>query len=71
MQIPLDYCIVESELAGRQIDFVCCDMWHAYLNGLGNHISRAEVVFDHFHIMSQMNKVIEKVLWMKQKENKG
>lgn len=54
-----------------QIDLVCCDMWDPYLNGLRNHLSQAQVVFDHFHIMHQLNKAIEKVRWLEQKENKA
>jgi transposase len=54
-----------------RIDLVCCDMWDPYLNGLGNHIPQARVVFDRYHIMSQMNKAIEKVRWAEQKENKA
>jgi len=53
-----------------QVDLVCCDMWDPYLNGLGNHIPHAQVVFDRFHIMSQMNKALEKVRWMEQKGNR-
>jgi transposase len=55
----------------RQIDLVCCDMWDPYLNGLKNHLSQAEVVFDRFHIMHQLNKAIEKVRWLEQKENQA
>jgi len=54
-----------------QIDVGCCDMWDPYLNGLGYHIPQAQVVFDRFHIMSQINKAIEKVCWMEQKENQA
>lgn len=53
-----------------QIALVCCDMWDPYLNGLANHIPHAQVVFDRFHIMNQMNKAIEKVRWMEQKTDK-
>jgi transposase len=52
-----------------QIDLICCDMWDAYLNGIRNHIPKADVVFDRFHIMKQMNKAIEKVRWAEQKTN--
>jgi transposase len=54
----------------EQIDLICCDMWDAYLNGIRNHIPKAGVVFDRFHIMKQMNKAIEKVRWAEQKTNK-
>ena len=54
-----------------QIDLVCCDMWDPYLHGLRNHLSQTQVVFDRFHIMSMMNKAIEKVRWMEQKDNRA
>ena len=54
----------------EQIDLICCDMWDAYLNGIRNHIPKADIVFDRFHIMKQMNKAIEKVRWAEQKTNK-
>jgi transposase len=65
-----------EDLRGRgtdpgQIDLVCCDMWDPYLHGLRNHLSQSRVVFDHFHIMHQLNKAIEKVRWLEQKENKA
>lgn len=65
-----------EDLRGRgidpgQIDLVCCDMWDPYLHGLRNHVSQARVVFDRFHIMHQLNKAIEKVRWLEQKENKA
>ena len=65
-----------EDLRGRgtdpgQIDLVCCDMWDPYLHGLRNHLFQVQVVFDHFHIMHQLNKAIEKVRWLEQKENKA
>ena len=65
-----------EDLRGRgtdpgQIHLVCCDMWDPYLHGLRNHLSRAQVVFDRFHVMHQLNKAIEKVRWLEQKENKA
>jgi transposase len=65
-----------EDLRGRgtdpgQIDLVCCDMWDPYLHGLRNYLSQARVVFDHFHIVHQLNKAIEKVRWLEQKENKA
>jgi len=65
-----------EDLRGRgadpaQIDLVCCDMWDPYLHGLRNHVCQAQVVFDRFHIMHQLNKAIEKVRWLEQRENKA
>lgn len=54
----------------RNIDLICCDMWDPYLNGIGKYMLHANVVFDRFHIMKQINKAIEKVRWAEQKTNK-
>jgi len=43
------------------IDLVCCDMWDPYLNGLATHLPKANIIFDRFHIMKQMNEAVEEV----------
>lgn len=52
------------------IDLVCCDMWDPYLNGLNTHIPGADIVFDRFHIMKQMNNALEKVRRLEQVKNR-
>lgn len=54
-----------------QIEIVCCDMWDPYLSGIGESLKRAQVVFDRFHVMNQLNKAIERVRWEEQRENKA
>ena len=41
--------------------FVCTDMWKPYLNVVAEMASQAINILDRFHIMSHMNKAIDKV----------
>lgn len=59
----------KREVDPEQIEVVCCDMWDPYLNGLGNHIPHARVVFDRFHVMGQINQAIERVRREEQRAN--
>lgn len=52
-----------------QIQVVCCDMWDPYLNGIGKFLKNARVVFDRFHVMSQINQALEIVRRREQREN--
>ena len=54
-----------------RIDVVCCDMWDPYLNGIGKFLTKARIVFDRFHVMSQLNKAIERVRWEEQRDHVG
>jgi hypothetical protein len=44
-----------------KLRFVCTDMWKSYLQVVGQKAAKALNVLDRFHIMSHMNKVIDKV----------
>lgn len=54
-----------------QIDVVCCDMWDPYLNGIGTFLKKALVVFDRFHVMTQLNKALEMVRREEQRDNEA
>lgn len=43
------------------IQFVCSDMWRAYLSVLKKHLGHAVHVLDRFHIMKKMNEALDKV----------
>lgn len=43
------------------IEFVCSDMWQAYLNVIKKKASHALHVLDRFHIVANMNKVLDQV----------
>lgn len=55
----------------ESIDLICCDMWDPYLNGINKNLSKADVIFDRFHIMKQMNEALEKVRRAEQQHNKN
>lgn len=44
-----------------QLEFVCSDMWKAYLRVIARKASQAIHVLDRFHIMAHMNKAIDEV----------
>jgi len=45
----------------KQLEFVCSDMWKAYLRVIAKKASQAIHVLDRFHIMAHMNKAIDEV----------
>jgi len=44
-----------------QLQFICSDMWKPYLSIIAKMAGNALNILDRFHIMSQMNKAIDKV----------
>jgi transposase len=44
-----------------QLEFVCSDMWKAYLKVIAKKAPQAVHVLDRFHIMQRMNKAIDEV----------
>jgi transposase len=44
-----------------QLQFICSDMWKPYLQIIAKMAGNALNILDRFHIMSQMNKAIDKV----------
>ena len=44
-----------------QLQFICSDMWKAYLKVIAKKASQAIHVLDRFHIMQKMNKAIDEV----------
>lgn len=45
----------------RTLEFICSDMWHVYLDVIKKKAGHALHVLDRFHIVANMNKVIDKV----------
>lgn len=45
----------------KQLEFVCSDMWKAYLKVIAKKASQAIHVLDRFHIVAHMNKAIDEV----------
>ena len=50
------------------LEFVCSDMWKAYLKVIAKKANNAINVLDRFHIMAHMNKAIDKVRAAENKE---
>ncbi len=50
-----------GERRSAKLQFVCSDMWQAYLKVIAKKASQAVHVLDRFHIMQRMNKAIDKV----------
>lgn len=44
-----------------QLEYVCSDMWRAYLNVIAARAGQAINILDRFHIVSHLNKAIDKV----------
>jgi transposase len=45
----------------KRLEFICSDMWKAYLKVIAKKAGQAIHVLDRFHIMSHMNKAIDEV----------
>ena len=44
-----------------QLEYVCSDMWKAYLNVIAERASQAIHILDRFHIVAHLNKAIDQV----------
>ena len=45
----------------EQIQDVCCDLSPAYIKGIREHLPKAEITFDRFHLMKLMNEALDAV----------
>jgi transposase len=53
------------------VDRVCMDMSPAYEKGEGEHLPNAEVTFDKFHLMKNLNEAVDEVRRSEQKQREG
>ena len=53
-----------------QVQYVCSDMWKAYLNVIGKQLSQAVHVLDRFHIMQLFGKSLDAIRAEEQKQLK-
>jgi transposase len=44
-----------------RLQFVCSDMWHAYLKVIAKKVPQAIHILDRFHVMQKMSRAIDKV----------
>lgn len=58
--------IREGNLA--KIKTATMDMWRAYILGVSTHLSKANIIFDRFHLASNLNKKIDAIRKAEQKE---
>lgn len=54
-----------------ELKYVCSDMWQAYIKVLKDRASQALHILDRFHIMSMLNKAIDKVRAEEQRQLKA
>lgn len=54
------FTLIGEELA-RQIEFVCSDMWQAYLTVIRQRCGQAIHILDRFHIVAKMNTALDQV----------
>jgi len=45
----------------RTIRVVCMDMWAAYAKAVAEHLPRAQVLFDRFHVVQHLNRAVDEV----------
>jgi transposase len=45
----------------QSIKAVCCDMWAPYLKSIREHLPKATIVFDRFHIVQHLNRALDEV----------
>jgi transposase len=45
----------------EQIQDICCDLSPAYIKGIREHLPKAEITFDRFHLMKLMNDALDAV----------
>lgn len=50
-----------GKAASGRVQFVCSDMWQAYLSVIAAEAKRAAHILDRFHIMKLMNKAIDEI----------
>lgn len=50
-----------GETRSARLEYICSDMWKAYLNVIAARASQAIHILDRFHIVSHLNKAIDQV----------
>lgn len=60
-KVLMDFFAFWGETRTLALRFICSDMWRAYLHVIAKKAHHAMHVLDRFHIVSNLNKVIDKV----------
>jgi transposase len=45
----------------EQVTEVCSDMSPAFISGIGDHLPKAEITFDRYHVIAELNKAVDEV----------
>lgn len=56
----VDY-LKEKQVAPDSIKQVCIDMSPAYISGCGKYLPKADITFDKFHVMKEINKAMDEL----------
>jgi len=68
----LEHALLDMEIRGgdrKKVKTVTLDMSKSYISGVCEQMSQAEMIFDRFHIIKQLNKHIDQIRRKEQKEN--
>jgi len=60
--------LISKGVALEQIEGFCIDMWPAYIQGLNEDFSQAEITFDRYHVISKVNRAVDLVRRQEVKE---
>ena len=56
-----EFCDFMGEQRCKAIEFVCSDMWRAYITVIADRFNNAVHVLDRFHIVGHLNKAVDNV----------
>tara|TARA_B110000008_G_C16912925_1_gene541464 strand:- start:194 stop:1411 length:1218 start_codon:yes stop_codon:yes gene_type:complete len=59
----------EKKIVSGSIKQICIDMSPAYISGCGKHLSNADITFDKFHVMKEVNKAMDELRKLERKGN--
>lgn len=57
----LDPFLKRLKKAGAEIKAIAMDMWNAYISAVLNNYSHEVIVFDHYHVISDYNKMLDEL----------
>ena len=55
------FCDFMGKQRCKKIEFVCSDMWRAYISVIAERLSDAVHILDRFHIVAKLNKAVDNV----------
>lgn len=64
----VDY-LKEKNVAVETVEQVCIDMSPAFISGCANYLPNADITFDKFHVMKEVNKAMDELRKMERRGN--